>query len=95
MPPVKDHHGKFPPPNSEIDWEQLVPLIGPATMALGEFKGLLDAIPNPMVLRRERNYLVDHEIATNSLVDHILHFMIHNPLRRSRMIHKFQAFSDF
>jgi len=50
MPPVKYHHGKFPPPNSEIDWAQLVPLIGPATMALGEFKGLLDAIPNPMVL---------------------------------------------
>ena len=50
MPPVKYHHGKFPPPSNEIDWAQLVPLIGPATMALGEFKGLLDAIPNPMVL---------------------------------------------
>lgn len=50
MPPIYYHHGKFPPPSSEIDWAQLVPLIGPATMALGEFKGLLDAIPNPMVL---------------------------------------------
>lgn len=50
MPPVHYHHGKFPPPSSEIDWEHLVPLIGPATIALGEFKGLLDAIPNPMVL---------------------------------------------
>ena len=50
MPPVHYHHGKFPPSNDEIDWAQLVPLIGPATMALGEFKGLLDAIPNPRVL---------------------------------------------
>ena len=50
MPPIHYHHGKFPPPSNEIDWAQLVPLIGPATMALGEFKGLLDAIPNPMVL---------------------------------------------
>ena len=48
MPPVRYHHGKFPP--SDLDWARIVPLIEPATLALGEFKGLLDAIPNPSVL---------------------------------------------
>lgn len=48
MPPVHYHYGKFPP--SHLDWARIVPLIEPATLALGEFKGLLDAIPNPTVL---------------------------------------------
>lgn len=42
------HHGKFPPAN--IDWEQLVPLIGPASMALARYDGLLAAVPNSYVL---------------------------------------------
>lgn len=48
MPPVRYHYDKFPP--KDLDWAQIVPLIEPATLALGEFKGLLDAIPNPGVL---------------------------------------------
>lgn len=48
MPPVNYHYGQFPPKN--LDWPQLVPLIGPATLALGDFRGLLNAIPNAEVL---------------------------------------------
>ena len=46
--PVSYHYNKFPPPN--LDWPSIVPLIGPATLALGDFKGMLDAIPNASVL---------------------------------------------
>ena len=48
MAPVTYHYGQFPPDN--LDWERLGPMIGPASMALGEFKSLLDVIPNPHVL---------------------------------------------
>ena len=48
MPPVDYHYGKFPPKN--LDWLQLVPHIGPAFRALGDFRGLLNAIPNADVL---------------------------------------------
>ena len=48
MPPVDYHYGKFPPKN--LDWAQLVPYIGPASLALGDFRGLLNAIPNADVL---------------------------------------------
>lgn len=48
MPPIRYHHGKFPPEN--LNWNHIVPLIEPATLAIGEFKGLLDAIPNSEVL---------------------------------------------
>ena len=46
--PVEYHYGKFPP--KDLDWLRLQSLIGPANLALGEFKGLLDAIPNPHML---------------------------------------------
>ena len=46
--PVSYHYNKFPP--AHLDWSRIVPLIGPATLALGDFKGMLDAIPNPSVL---------------------------------------------
>jgi len=48
MAAIPCHHGKFPP--TGIDWERLVPLIGPATLALGDFRGLLDAVPDAWVL---------------------------------------------
>lgn len=48
MPPINYHYGKFPP--ASLDWQALVPLIGPATLAIGDFKGLLAAVPNPAVL---------------------------------------------
>lgn len=46
--PVRYHTGKFPP--SELDWAQLVPLIGPANRAVARYDGILAAIPNPHVL---------------------------------------------
>lgn len=46
--PVKYHLGKFPPKDLEL--HRLVPLIGPATIALGRYDGLLSAIPNKHVL---------------------------------------------
>lgn len=48
MPPVHYHYDKFPPKN--LDWQKLVPLVGPATLALGDFKGMLDAISNADLL---------------------------------------------
>lgn len=46
--PVRYHNNKFPP--KDLDWNHIVPLIGPATLALGDFKGMLEAIPNPSIL---------------------------------------------
>ncbi len=48
MPPVYYHEGKFPP--GKLDWEQLIPLIGPANAAIARYDGILTAIPNPQVL---------------------------------------------
>ena len=48
MSPVHYHDGKFPPP--ELDWPQLLPLIGPANAAVARYAGLLQGIPNPHVL---------------------------------------------
>jgi len=46
--PVKYHEGGFPP--GRLDWERLVPLIGPANAALARYDGMLAAVPNPAVL---------------------------------------------
>lgn len=46
--PVRYHTGKFPP--KRLDWERLIPLIGPANGALARYDGLLSAIPNADVL---------------------------------------------
>ncbi|MCK4660413.1 MAG: Fic family protein [Phycisphaerae bacterium] len=48
MPSVRYHRGVFPPSN--LDWLQLVPLLGPASAALARYDGVLSAIPNPQVL---------------------------------------------
>ena len=45
---VRYHLGKFPPPS--LRWEELIPLLGPASAALARYDGLLQAIPNPQVL---------------------------------------------
>ncbi len=49
MTPVHYHEGRFPPEDS-LDWEALVPLLGPAVAALARYDGVLAAIPNPGVL---------------------------------------------
>ncbi|MBI5549894.1 MAG: Fic family protein [Desulfobacterales bacterium] len=46
--PVHYHEGQFPP--RKIDWERLIPLIGPASAALARFDGALAAVPNAAVL---------------------------------------------
>jgi len=46
--PVEYHEGGFPP--KRLDWEKLVPLIGPANAALARYDGMLAAVPNPAVL---------------------------------------------
>lgn len=48
MTPIQYHYSKFPP--AELDWQQLIPLIGPASVALARYDGTLDAVPNPNVL---------------------------------------------
>lgn len=46
--PVKYHYGEFPP--KRIDWEKLIPLIGPANAELARYDGALSAVPNPDIL---------------------------------------------
>jgi Fic family protein len=45
---VQYHYGQFPP--KEIDWPQLIPLLGPANAAIARYDGTLAAIPNAAVL---------------------------------------------
>ncbi|HAH09290.1 MAG TPA: cell filamentation protein Fic [Alphaproteobacteria bacterium] len=42
------HTGKFPPKN--LDWEILLPFIGPASAALARYEGVLHGVPNRDVL---------------------------------------------
>ena len=46
--PVKYHEGAFPP--KTLNWESLIPLIGPAAAAVARYDGMLAAIPNAEVL---------------------------------------------
>ena len=48
MAAVPYHQGGFPPP--QLDWQQLIPLLGPANASLARYDGLLEGIPNPAVL---------------------------------------------
>lgn len=45
---VHYHLGQFPP--AELDWPQLIPLLGPASAAVARYDGTLAAIPNAAVL---------------------------------------------
>lgn len=49
MAAIHYHAGQFPPAN--LDWQVLIPLIGPAAGAVARYDGMLSAIPNPGVLR--------------------------------------------
>lgn len=46
--PVKYVEGKFPPHN--LNWEKIVPYLGPTSAAIARYDGLLYAIPNASVL---------------------------------------------
>jgi Fic family protein len=48
MAPVLYHAGSFPP--KVIEWEKLIPLIGPTNAALARYDGMLKAVPNPDLL---------------------------------------------
>ena len=48
MAAVLYHRGKFPP--ASLDWQALVPLIGPANAALARYDGILHGVPNADVL---------------------------------------------
>src|SRR5215471_15437425 len=45
---VLNHEGGFPPTN--LNWDVLIPLIGPATAAVARYDGTLSAIPNAAIL---------------------------------------------
>lgn len=46
--PVAYHQGAFPP--RKLDWNALIPLLGPTAAAIARYDGVLAAIPNPAVL---------------------------------------------
>ena len=46
--PVNYNEKGFPPRN--LDWEKLVPLLGPANEALGRYDGTLASVPNASLL---------------------------------------------
>jgi Fic family protein len=46
--PVHYHVGQFPP--QKLDWERLIPLLGPTAAAVARYDGALSAVPNPAVL---------------------------------------------
>ena len=48
MAAVDYHYGRFPP--ETLEWECLIPLIGPANAAVARYDALLSAIPNAAVL---------------------------------------------
>jgi Fic family protein len=48
MTAIDYHYGGFPP--TKLDWEKLLPLIGPANAAIARYDGLLSAIPDAAVL---------------------------------------------
>ena len=49
MPAVFYHAGRFPP-EGKLVWPPLLPLLGPAAMALGRYDELLGRVPNPRLL---------------------------------------------
>lgn len=63
--PVKYHSGKFPPEKA-LDWQRLVPLIGPASDAVARFDGLLTAMPNSHILMSP---LMTHEAVLSSRIE--------------------------
>ncbi len=49
MSAVRYHEGRFPP-DKHLDWQKLIPLIGPAASAVARYDGMLAAVPDPGVL---------------------------------------------
>ncbi len=49
MAAVRYHAGRFPP-DDRLDWQTLIPFIGPAAAAVARYDGMLSAVPNPDIL---------------------------------------------
>jgi Fic family protein len=64
MPPVYYHDGKFPP--DQLDWQKLIPLIGPANAALARYDGVLGTLPNAQLLLSP---LTTHEAVLSSKIE--------------------------
>ncbi len=62
--PVAYHYEKFPPKN--IDWNRLIPFLGPASAALARYDGKLSALPNARVLLSP---LTTHEAVLSSRIE--------------------------
>ena len=62
--PVAYHQGAFPP--AELDWQRLLPFIGPANAAVARYEGVLHGIPNPHVLLSP---LTDQEAVLSSRIE--------------------------
>lgn len=48
MAATRYHEGRFPP--AQLDWQRLIPLLGPANAAIARYEGVLHGIPNAQVL---------------------------------------------
>lgn len=73
---VRYHLGKFPP--DQLDWPQLLPLIGPANAALARYDGVLSAVPNAHVLSTplttEEAVLSSKIEGTQATMGEVLHY---------------------
>ena len=49
MPSVRYHAGRFPP-DERLEWQILIPQIGPAAAALARYDGMVESIPNRQIL---------------------------------------------
>lgn len=62
--PVHYHAGDFPP--KDLEWDELIPELGPASAAVARYDGILAAIPNPSVLL---NPLMTREAVLSSRIE--------------------------
>lgn len=67
MSPVVYHKGVFPPKN--INWPELIPLLGPTAAAVARFDSMLRAIPNAVILVTP---LATHEAVLSSRIEGII-----------------------
>ncbi len=73
---VRYHLGKFPP--VQLDWPQVLPLVGPANAALARYDGVLSAVPNAHVLSTplttEEAVLSSKIEGTQATMGEVLHY---------------------
>lgn len=74
--PVHYHTGEFPP--ETLRWEELIPLLGPASAAVARYDGMLAAVPNPDVLlsplTTQEAVLSSRIEGTQATMGEVLHF---------------------